>query len=327
MTSRRKMLFDPRWDCIADRGNPYKCLAILVCYVAPACNLILGIFRPVLVPIVAAIALLCWIIFAANNREKSPEFLTGISFLSLIELSVVIAAACVSTINFQRSTARIDYCIPVETRGSCEWYALIVARLCEQLFAILNVILFVLAIISLLYPFWHLFTISVIYWAFSLNNYVQSRLAFPLIRSRVHGISRILDLQHWLKSENGPATVGYAAVMCVLAFLSHKMNASSSGSRMLPEIWKNPDVLGEVVVAFSSGVAGYHLALSTLGYLIGHPNHPSRIIDNHPEAFVLSTHLETDLEKQVKSAAMPWVTTLAILTAFIVAWVFGNFRH
>lgn len=321
------------WPCLKGYTGIRLQWRTLVCGLAPNLTGTLRKLRPLAFPVVLTLLAMGLLVYGITNDTR-PHFLTEISYLSLIELLVVTLAACVSTFSFHRSTRAIESQIlqaSKHSKGSNDWYTLVFSRLCEQAFLVINVILFLIAIFSLLRPFVHLAAITAIYWAFALNNYVQSRLGFNLDYPTDDVFTRVLDLQHWLKSENMPATFGYSVVMVLLWFIVKRVPAGSEAtsliSPLVPEIWRQAEVLPQIVVAFAAGVAGYHLALSTFGYLVSHRNLPSMIVTKHPEAFKRSTGLSSELDHEVQAAWAPIATTVALLVAVLLACFYSSYGH
>jgi hypothetical protein len=178
--------------------------------------------------------------------------------------------------------------IGTAAENSHDWYLLITERFYEQVFLILNFIFFCFAIATLLFPLWELFSIQIIYFMFSLNNHFQAKLSIQMTGDNlVRGVQRTLDLNHWFNGENGPAVIGYFVVICIvflLVWIGNEINVpffcKTKWLHALRPEWR--PVFVDVIEAMAAGVAGYHIALSTISFKRGHNASAVRLLEKEP---------------------------------------------
>jgi hypothetical protein len=214
--------------------------------------------------------------------QKELHVFVWLDFIALV------IALILSSVNYKNIINDVRGQIIGATNGSRDWYLLITERFYEQVFLILNFTFFCFAIATLLFPLWELFLIQIIYFTFSLNNHFQAKLSIQMTGDNLaRGVQRTLDLNHWFNGENGPAVIGYSVVISIVFLLVWKGDeinipffCNTDRLHALRSDWK--PIFVDIIEAMAAGVAGYHIALSTISFKRGHNASAARLLEIEP---------------------------------------------
>jgi len=240
------------------------------------------------------------------SSKKSSELHAFV----VLELLAVICAFHLSVRSYKSSVRGIREKVAVAKPTTYEHKILLQERMSEQLFAIGNVVPFYGALATAFAPVWHLFAIQAIYFLFFLNNSHQANRSFELVKNsqlqdiRKHGAERTLDLLHWCRVENGPTVIGYWLVIFVVAII----------------VVLRQGVSPDMIEVFAAGVAGYHLALSTISYRLAHTASTARLIRGPcGDVLLKCDEFKEQLTSDMKPTWLPWAAWFCFITSIPVA--------
>jgi hypothetical protein len=184
-------------------------------------------------------------------------------------------------------------------------YRFRLALFSDQFFALVNLILFALAVCLISYPLWHILCIQAVLFAFSINNFFQRSLALELESKvgRHAAIIRAMDMHHWLFSENGPGVVGYLIVILLLSCFGHWRGSFLRQD----QIARFPELLEAV----AAGVAGYQISLSTAVYFFFHDFRTARALEF---AGFASACDDRNLVKHIRKMGPSWFMIVVAVT-------------
>jgi hypothetical protein len=242
--------------------------------------------------------------------------LTRWTIFSRFEVFAVILAFILSQFSYGTSITSIalqQTKLAKETDKEDDEYRLKLALFGDQSFALLNLGFFILAICFVAHPLWHILFIQTVLFAFSANNLIQKSLALKLKNEAIrHGaVIRAMDMHHWLFSENGPGVFGYFLVIVLLTVFGLSRN-----------VWFD-QTQGEhfrgFVEAFTAGVAGYQISLSTVVYFFFHRFSTGRAFEF--EGFAKQCNDENLINHIRKKMGPRWFIVCIVITPFVLSWV------